>query len=105
AVRRARRTAGDGADPWVRRCGATRGAVGDPSEARRGSAMGGDRRDPGGDGLLQLAGAPGQPPRADVVALPRAPSLPGGHERPDGLPDSSTDPRLVPAGRGPGPGA
>src|SRR6185436_19318510 len=53
---------------------------------------------------LQLACAPGQPPRADVVALPRAPSLPGGHERPDGLPDSSTDPRLVPAGGGPGSG-
>ena len=61
--------------------------------------------DRGGDGRLQLVRASGQPPGAHVVAVPRASPLARRHERPHGVPDPSAHPRLLPAGRGPRPGA
>ena len=69
-----------------------------PAENRRASSLGGDRRHPRCDGLLQLGGSPGEPQSADVVALSRTPPFPGGHERPDGLSHAPLDPRLLSLG-------
>ena len=55
-------------------------------------AIAADRR---GDGRVQLVGPSREPPRADAVALPRAPPLAGRHERAHGVPHASAHPRVV----------
>ncbi len=88
----------------LRRAGSTGPPMDRLAENRRASSLGGDRRHPCCDGLLQLGGSPGEPQGADVVALSRAPPLPGGHERPHGLSHAPLDPRLLSLGIDPGRG-
>ena len=89
------RTARDGAHARVRPRGRTRRCRGSCCRGWGCSRVGGDRRDRRGDGRVQLVRPPREPPRPDAVALPRAPPLAGGHERADGVPHPSADPRLV----------
>ena len=76
-----------------------------PAQDRHVAALGRDRPDLRGDGRLQLAGPLCQPPGPHVVALPRAAPLARGHERADGVPHPSVDPRLVSDRADPGRGA
>ena len=99
AHERARRGAPrHGAHPRLRRTGSTRPPMDRSAENRRASSLGGDRRHPRCDGLLQLGGSPGEPQSADVVALSRTPPFPGGHERLDGLSHAPLDPRFLSLG-------
>ena len=99
--RHAGRPPGGGPLALVHRAGPPRPPLDRGAPARMGTPLGRHRPDLRGHGRVQLAGPPGQPPDPAAVALPRAPPLPGGHERAHGLPHASPDPRLVP----PGPGA
>ncbi len=94
--RGARRAPRVGAQPLVLRRRSHDLSVARAPDDRHPAPMGGDGRDLRGHGRLQLVRPPRQPPRPRTLALPRAPPLPGGHERADRLSNPSADPRLVP---------
>ncbi len=91
-----RRAAGDRAHALLRGGGPSIPSVARLDQIRYGAALGRHRGDLRGHGRIELVRPSGQSPCPSALAVPRAPSLAGGHECADGVSYASPDSRVLP---------